>query len=175
MIGKPQFGWSHITIGEWSDRISYLDDVPFELLRTLIRGCKEHRPQCLKFDAEGYEYILVFEWHNVFVIYQDTFIPRTAGKKGTSEFAAKCLEADRDELAMSLIRDIRENADAWATFYAMCDDYTDERNEDRKRMLLALCNELESLIPSDDHRLIHVATGKEVTLSKETHNGEENS
>lgn len=173
MIGKPKFGWSHIHIADWEERLSYLDDVPFELLKALIDGCKNHRPVCVKFDAEGYEYILVFEWHNVYVLYQDTFLPRTLKNQGTSHFQALCLEADRDELGKELIRDIRENADEWATFYAMCDEYTNERNEDRKRLLLALCNELESLMPSDDHVMIHAATGERVP-KREKQNKEEN-
>ena len=33
MLDTPKYGWSHVSIGSWSDRCSYLDDVPMELLK----------------------------------------------------------------------------------------------------------------------------------------------
>ena len=32
MLLKPKYGWSRLEIGNWSDRISYLDDAAFMLL-----------------------------------------------------------------------------------------------------------------------------------------------
>lgn len=32
MLSKPQFGWTDITIGDWTGKLSYIDDVPVVLL-----------------------------------------------------------------------------------------------------------------------------------------------
>ena len=40
MLSTPNVGWSRITIGEWADRCSYLDDVPFMLLEAIAEAAK---------------------------------------------------------------------------------------------------------------------------------------
>lgn len=32
MLSKPQFGWTDITIGDWTGKLSYINDVPVVLL-----------------------------------------------------------------------------------------------------------------------------------------------
>lgn len=163
MIGAPGFGWSHISIqGKnlgWEDRMSYLDDVAFELLRAMIESCKEHRPVAVKFDAEGYEYILVIDWLRTYVIYQDSAIVQMAGfEEENSSFIA--LDAKREDLAKELIQDVRENSLAWATF---CCDFEGGEEEAAKREteLLQLCRDLEVLLPADDYTLIYRKDGTE--------------
>ena len=36
MLDAPKLGWSKIHIGAWSDRCSYLDDVPMKLLEAFF-------------------------------------------------------------------------------------------------------------------------------------------
>ena len=36
MLDTPKLGWSKIHIGTWSDRCSYLDDVPMKLLEAFF-------------------------------------------------------------------------------------------------------------------------------------------
>ena len=52
----------------WSDRASYLTDVHFDLLETIIRWFELKVPQCVSFDAEGWEYIVVFDWCRTYAI-----------------------------------------------------------------------------------------------------------
>lgn len=61
MLKEPKHGWSQITIGNWSDRCSYLDDVPFLLLEGMEGVCRTGNPVVAKFDAEGWEYLIVFD------------------------------------------------------------------------------------------------------------------
>lgn len=164
MITKPEYGWSRIEINDgtktWGDCLSYLDDAPFDLLHAMIESCKEHKPVAVRFDAEGHEYIIVFEWLATYIIYQDTRTFRVIDPdmEPTNSFVA--LNVKRDDLATQLIADVRANVEDWASFYCDVsidkDEITSEHMallKERKQELLKLCSELESLIPSDDYRL----------------------
>lgn len=53
MLDAPKYGWNRITIGPWSDRCSYLNDVPLELLEAMKQFRTTHLPTPVKFDAEA--------------------------------------------------------------------------------------------------------------------------
>lgn len=153
MIICDDAGWGKIKVsGEnvsWGDRLSYLDDVPFALLDAFIESCKKHKPAAVRFDAEGYEYILVIEWTHMYVIYQDYSFLRQMGMK-PAESELVDVKVDCDALARELIADIRGDVEAWAGFSCDC------REEDvpaRCEALLKMCDELESLLDSAGHVL----------------------
>lgn len=141
MLSRPKGGWSTITIGSWSDRCSYLDDVPVILLKGFVESCITHRPAAMKFDAEGYEYIIVVDWTATHII-----------TNKNDDFELITQNIDRDVLATKLIVDIRENIKEWAMFIA--DTPTQSIVDRRILELTELCNQLEESIPSDDLRQI---------------------
>lgn len=143
MLSKPVNGWSTITIGRWSDRISYLDDAAFLLLDAMILSCKEHQPAAVRFDAEGWDYIVIFDWLESHIIEQ----------KDTNELIS--LRIDRDSLAKELVHDIQEGIKEWAAFV----DYggmTEEDKADREKELQRKCKELLALAPSDDYIMTYL-------------------
>lgn len=138
MLSKPEHGWSRITIGDWSDRCSYIDDVPFELLGALETSCRVNQPVAVKFDAEGWDYIIVFDQFETHII---------STRVGIFSFDDDCcysyytIEIDREELAKELIADIRKYIDYWTEWDGYCEnaDYVEERKKD----LLTLCDIVE--------------------------------
>lgn len=74
MLSKPEHGWADITIGDWSDRCSYLDDVPIALLSEISCVLETHCPRVLKFDAEGWEYLIVFDDYETHIICRSDFL-----------------------------------------------------------------------------------------------------
>lgn len=130
MLDKPKYGWSHITIGEWSDRCSYLDDVPYMLLEALEESCRTSKPVAVEFDAEGWNYIIIFNSFETHII---------SDKDDT--YTHTCIEVDHRDLAHELIADIMENLDDWArwSYYIMSED----EYEDRKKDLTVMCGILE--------------------------------
>ena len=143
MLSEPKHGWSAITIGNWTDRCSYLDDVPFLLLKGLEKSCRTHRPVAAKFDAEGWEYIIVFDWIESYII---------TDKCGKPQLIS--VPVGRDNIAKELVSDIRKNIDGWSAWIDYGDMPVDER-EKRKKDLLMLCDILEKRIPSPDYKLIY--------------------
>lgn len=142
MLSKPKYGWSTITIGDWSDRCSYLTDVPFQLLEAMCDSCKNHKPAAETFDAEGWDYTIIFDWLEIHIIISK------------DSFELKTIEINRDELAKELVEDIRNNIDEWASWIDY-GDIDEKRKQLRKELLLATCDDLMVFIPSDDWKVVY--------------------
>ena len=135
MLTKPQHGWSTITIGHWSDRCSYLDDVPYLLTQAVDASCRTHMPQSVEFDAEGHEYIIVIgDYHTHIIVSND------------DAHSYYTVDVSNKELCRQLIDDIRENIDGWAAWpsHIACRPamYEDEIRE-RKLDLSVYCDVME--------------------------------
>ena len=127
MLQTPKHGWSQITIKDWSDRLSYLDDVAYMLLEAVWNCLRMSGPECVKFDAEGYEYILVIDQCYSYVI--------TMADSDT----LTVLDITLREIAQELISDIRRDMEDWVSFVDYGDMTEDQKNERRKDMTV-LCD-----------------------------------
>lgn len=131
MLKTPKYGWSEITIGNWKDRCSYLDDVPYDLLKTMGAADRAHVPKCVKFDAEGWEYIIVFDMFETHII--------TYTSDGDYTYVA--VEINLKDLIRELIADIRRDIVEWANWgYNMSNDEIEER----KSTLESWCRAIEN-------------------------------
>jgi hypothetical protein len=129
MLKTPWCGWSEITIGNWHDRCSYLDDVPYMLLETVDDVNRTGRPSSVKFDAEGYHYIIVFDMYETHIICDSFDIG----------YDLHTIEINIKDLIRDLLADIRRDLDAWGKW---CSD-SDYETEERKADLDAWCNVIE--------------------------------
>ena len=132
MLDTPKYGWSHVSIGSWSDRCSYLDDVPMELLKAMKQFRTTHLPTPVKFDAEGYEYIILFDVGVVHVITES---------EADDGYTLTSLEVDYEALANELARDVRRDIGAW-TRWLDYEHLSEEELAQRKVQLLTLCDEI---------------------------------
>lgn len=135
MLDKPEYGWSHITIGEWSDRCSYLDDVPYMLLEALEESCRTFKPVAVEFEAEGWNYIIIFNSFETHIISEREPHDENDGYKYFT------VEVDHRDLAHELITDIMENLDDWAAWPPCI--MSEDEYEDRKKDLAVMCSILE--------------------------------
>ena len=71
MLSKPQFGWTDITIGDWTGKLSYIDDVPVVLLNAFCNVFSNQKPEVVCFDAEGVNYWIVFDLLDTIIITED--------------------------------------------------------------------------------------------------------
>lgn len=118
-LETPQHGWSKLHMGSWSGRLSYVDDPAFDLLWAVERALRTKQPSAVRFDAEGHEYIIIFDWYDQFVI-TDRDTP-----------ALTWIDMKLKDVAAALVRDIRKDLDLWAAFPAGAEDSQFEL-EDRK-------------------------------------------
>ena len=133
MLSTPEHGWSNITIGDWSDRCSYLDDVPYLLVDALESVYRTYQPRCVKLDAEGWEYIIVFDGFETHIISDNC----------DTGFLYKTITCKARDLAAELIADIRNDFDGWAKWPPNVEE--DEIKE-RKADLLVFCDIFEKRI-----------------------------
>ena len=133
MLTKPEHGWSCIKIGNWNERCSYLDDVPYLLLDAMESACRTWTPHCVKLDAEGWEYIIVFDMYETHIISDNC----------DKWFVYTSVECDLNKLSLEMIEDIRNNINSWAAWVPNQSD--DEVNE-RKKDLSAFCDVFERRI-----------------------------
>lgn len=133
MLKYTGYGWGEISIGNWKDRCSYLDDVPNELLGAVEEVIRTCRPSVRQFDAEGYDYIIVFGTNEVYII-------SNKDDNGGNGFTLTAKSVSTADLAKELISDIRLDIDRWAHWHGeMSDDEFDERRLD----LEAFCKVIE--------------------------------
>lgn len=106
-------------MGTWSGRLSNLDDPAFDLLWAVERALRTCRPSAVKFDAEGHEYIIIFDEYEQFIItsHAPTMLTR--------------IGINLTDIVSCLVRDIRKDIDLWAAFPAGMEDSQSEL-EDRK-------------------------------------------
>ena len=105
MLSVPQYGWVEISLGDWKDRASYLTNIPHDLLDSFINvlghpGC----PAAVSCDAEGWEYILVFDWYTSYII------------ESKDEEKLYVIDKKLIDLAEELYSDISNNIVAWSTW-----------------------------------------------------------
>ena len=130
MLRTPKYGWSKITIVDWEDRCSDLDDVPYRLLEAVDYTNRTHMPSSVKFDAEGWDYIIVFDMYETHII--------TCDKNG--EWQYNTIEIFLRDLIVELLADIRKDLNAWSEWgFMRGEDEIDERRKD----LSAWCNVIE--------------------------------
>lgn len=143
MLDKPEHGWSRITIGDWSERCSYLDDVPIELLNAFISTISYKTPSFVRFDAEGWEYLIVFSVNSVEIFTEEP----NDGYYNSPIYRYKYVPIELKELASELLSDIRQNLGAWGLWDTNISDkgFCEWTRAVRETNLMILCSKLEKL------------------------------
>lgn len=122
MIVNLQHGWAMIRIGNFTERASYLTDVPNDCLDAFIFARENGFPATVHFDAEGYEYYLVASYFDSYIIMEkdDTEIYR--------------ISLGLVELGEELISDIESNIDKWANWLFYNEYNEDELKKNKRRL-----------------------------------------
>lgn len=142
MLLNPKHGWVKVEIGDWSDRASYLTDVPLDILDALIHSYQTGLPAAVKFDAEGWDYIIVIDNYETYII---DYPYRTDEEYMASEDDKQVLstvEIFKDDLAKEFLKDVESDWDAWVNWMFYDDVETIQKRksqmEDKTKMLKSL-------------------------------------
>jgi len=130
MLTKPLHGWTHLNFGNFSERASYLTDVPNDCLDAFIYALQTNNPAVVYFDAERYEFHLIASYYESYIIRDrednkvDTYI----------------IEKDVIELAKELVNDIEKYFDDWLNWECYDDsgEYAEVNREVFKEKLSRL-------------------------------------
>lgn len=142
MLSRPENGWTDITIGEWTDRASYVSDVQIDLLDCFIKVFKDNNSHCVSCDAEGWEYIIVIDLNAIHII----------ESKDTYEYYSYDFMENNTTLkdvAKELYNDIKENLDAWSV-WEPCLDLNDMGDiEEYQKKITDKLEILEKMLKED--------------------------
>lgn len=131
MLSRPKNGWSTLKIGNFSSRVSYLTDVPYECLNACLAALKYNIPLAMSFDAEGWEFEVLSNNINTYIIMNDE----------NGEDILKKEDVSKMELIKSIVDNIELNISDWA-FWDL-DEYSVEKN---KEELLRLIKDVRELM-----------------------------
>jgi len=120
MLTKPEDGWSNLQIEDFSERASYMTDIPNECLNVFINALQNNTPAVVFFDAEGWDFHLVASYYCSYII---------VDKDDAKLFTVK---KNIYALAKELYDDINNNLDDWTNWYLDKNDTKEERSEYRK-------------------------------------------
>jgi hypothetical protein len=135
MLSKPRYGWTNVTIGDFSERASYLTDVPIQCLQSFVSMLKYKLPFAVNFDAEGWEYVVVIT----------DFEAHILSNKCDNGHFYKWIDIRKEDLAKELISDIENHFDCWVDW--MCDEYMSEESWNKRvAQIRFLLDELKGAI-----------------------------
>lgn len=138
MLSVPKHGWVNITIGDWTDRASYLTDVHLDILDALILHFENYVPACAKCDAEGWEYIIVFDHTETHIITDKAESDDISHKYMVFNIPVRALA---EEVYSDILANIRDWSEWNLDFSANSDAF--RQNEEQKiRCKLAQLREL---------------------------------
>lgn len=143
MLSEPINGWCNINIGNWSDRASYLTDVPNDILQCVIEVLdREHSCSgSIHCDAEGWDYYILLTYRKAYIIEE----------KDESELIG--VDINIFKLAQEVCADIEENIEKWVYWDCNSDLYTEEDVKiERDKLLKKIAKIKELLEKEEKHR-----------------------
>lgn len=123
MLSKPKYGWTDVTIGDWTGKLSYIDDVPVVLLDAFFNVFSDRKPEVVYFDGEGINYWIVFDLSDTIIITEDE----------NCQYSVSRQDVGVRELGIQMVANIDNNIKAWA--YWTIDDNNAEGCKERKELL----------------------------------------
>jgi len=115
MITNDRHGWGTFKLGNFTGRLSYIEDVPVDLLQLFI-DWHDKGSGCAWIDEEGTEFTLVLTPYSVYVIVE----------RGGVELI-DLSELKIEEIEKELIDDIESDFEGWVKFMPS-DDIDDVMN-----------------------------------------------
>jgi len=129
MFTTPQDGWTHIQLENFSERASYLTDIPNDCLDAFIHALQTNNPAIMYFDAEGFDYHLISSFYRSYIIKD----------KEDNKVDIHVIEKDILELAKELVDDIQRDFDDWLNWESYDDgEYAEVNREVFKEKLSRL-------------------------------------
>ena len=130
MLTKPVHGWTHLQFKNFSERASYLTDIPNDCLDAFIHALQTNNPAIVYFDAEGFDYHLISSFYRSYIIRD----------KEDNKVDIYVIEKDILELAKELIDDIQRDFNEWLNWESYDDGEYAEVNREVFKEKLSLLN-----------------------------------
>ena len=123
ILSHPKYGWATVNLNGFKGRVSYLNDIAFDWLKTLKVAIENKTVATLYGDEEGSDFYIVLDDYYGFVIVNRDKLETIEIDYGLIDFAQELCDAIRTDLK------------GWARF---C-DYYDLSEDEKKEKDLELC------------------------------------
>ena len=130
MFTTPIHGWTHLQLENFSERASYLTDVPNDCLDAFIYALQTNNPAVVYFDAEGFDYHLISSFYRSYIVMD----------RENNDVDTYIIEKGIIELAKELVSDIEKDFDDWLNWECYDDGEYAEVNRDVFKENLSLLN-----------------------------------
>ena len=133
MLENPSCGWVKIHLGDFCDRASYLTDVIYDILEALIHVLNRKGSASVYFDAEGWEWYIVFTWQETFIIdypYR-TYEEYINSVDDNPELTV--IDMRIEDIAKEVIKDFEKDYDEW--IHWLPEDESEERTKELNKMI----------------------------------------
>ena len=133
MLENPKHGWVNIHLGDFCDRASYLTDVIDDILEALIHVLNRKGSASVYFDAEGWEWYIVFTWYETFIIdypYR-TYEEYINSVDDNPELTI--IDMNSEDIAKEVIKDFEKDYEEW--IHLLPEDESEERTKELNKMI----------------------------------------
>lgn len=133
MLSKPEHGWVEVKLGNFKGLASYITDIPNDCLDAFIYSLENKVPATMYFDGEGWNFHMLSPWY---CPYTYILVEKECLKVHT-------VEANCEELAKKIVKNIEEHLDDWAKWNVCINKRELAKN---KRVLQGKLKKLKRLI-----------------------------
>lgn len=141
MFRNINCGWVTVDLGSFSDRASYLTDIPVDMLESLIHSYEKGVPAVIKFDAEGWEYIMVIDDFCTYII-DESCRNDNECLNGDGKKLLTTVEISKNVIVGEILMDIIHDLDDWVMWRG---NLSLAGKVDRRKEIFRLIEELNEL------------------------------
>ena len=133
MLENPSCGWVKIHLGDFCDRASYLTDVIYDILEALIHVLNRKGSASVYFDAEGWEWYIVFTWYETFIIDYPYRTNEEYINSVDDNPELTVIDMHIEDIAKEVIKDFEKDYDEW--IHWLPEDESEERTKELNKMI----------------------------------------
>ncbi len=133
-------GWVTIEIGDFSEGAGYLNDIPIDTLEALINSYENNIPAVIKYDTEGWQFIVVIDNQRTYII-DESFLDADCPRRGKREMLT-VVNISKNEIVGEILMDIINDLNEWVLWNGCLPDI---EKEDRRNEIIRLVEKLNEL------------------------------
>ena len=140
MLENPKHGWVKIHLGDFCDRASYLTDVIDDILEALIHVLNREGSASVYFDAEGWEWYIVFTWYETFIIDYPYRTDEEYMNSVDDKPELTVIDMRIEDIAKEVIKDFEKDYNEWVHWLPW------NESKEREKELNQMINKIKEMV-----------------------------
>ena len=140
MLENPKHGWVKIHLGDFCDRASYLTDVIYDILEALIHVLNRKGSASVYFDAESWEWYIVFTWYETFIVDYPYRTDEEYINSVDDNPELTVIDMHIEDIAKEVIKDFEKDYDEWISWNP------EGKSKERTEKLNQMINKIKEMV-----------------------------